>query len=115
MRRRIVSQTLSINDDCTTLLVKGAEGPNSQLVSGHGASLDLGTHLTSTVTLTSHVFRHDKLIHRSPVGMEKVSGSILAGWFPALNPGSLEPEISHVHTNSTMVMHGARSTVPEHV
>jgi hypothetical protein len=34
-----------MNDDSTNLLVRGAEGPNSQLVSGHGVSLHLGTHL----------------------------------------------------------------------
>jgi hypothetical protein len=40
-----------MNDDCTNLPVRGAEGPNSQPVSGHSVSLHLGTHLISVEVL----------------------------------------------------------------
>ena len=42
-----------MNDDCTNLLVRSAEGPNSQPVSGHSVSLHLGTHLSRS--LQGHV------------------------------------------------------------
>lgn len=38
-----------MNDDSTGLLVRGAEGPNRQPVSGHGVSRHLGTHLMRTL------------------------------------------------------------------
>ena len=66
MRREIASWRSLISGNSTDLLVRGAEDPNSQPVSGHGVSPHLGTHLTAPHLHSAAKHSKDSMPPRTP-------------------------------------------------